>query len=413
MIRRWRPGQRTRVWLLGIIVLAAVAGLVATLHLHGTRRGLVRDDQPPIRDGTTAPPGRPAPTPVRTHPSETAQRADSRAEPRSPTPKSATDFDQLAPNEVESQRRALMGQALDNYRQYARYPPSSRPASEQVGEFEPRALKGSRRPLTQSGSRVIEQFQDVVYLAADESAVVAIRPAPDGGARPSRLEISDARLVAVREGTSERTKLNAPVKFNDRGLLPDPTANDGMWFAHLAPRSDELGDLRGDLFLETTVRQGNEEAEVSFHFVYTGAPPARFTGKVRDVLEDGSVAFYFGIDVFRAGHYILRGRVHDSRGKPVALLQFNDVLKTGSQEIRFVAFGRVLIDEKAVSRLVFQDVEGWRMLRGAYPDREVMHMWSGSYETAAYGRDLLSSDEWESPAKRRYMKGLERHLAGP
>ncbi len=52
--------------------------------------------------------------------------------------------------------------------------------------------------------------------------------------------------------------------------------------------------------------------------------PALFTGKVRDVIEDGSLSLYVGMQVAKPGRYVISARVDGADGKSFAYLRFID-----------------------------------------------------------------------------------------
>jgi hypothetical protein len=197
------------------------------------------------------------------------------------------------------------------------------------------------------------------------------------------------------------------VVFHDDGTSPDVAGDDGVLTAAVSPPDAALGAFTGDIRLSVTLHVGSEQGVVSFPFVYTGQPPARFTGAVREAVEDGSLAIYLGVQVSRPGRYVAVGRLYDSRGQPVAMLHFNDVVTVQVGELRLLAFGKLLLDEGASSPFTLQDVQGWRMTEQGSPDREMMEMWAGPYQTASYSAAAFSEQEWDSPTKQRRLQALQ------
>ena len=94
-----------------------------------------------------------------------------------------------------------------------------------------------------------------------------------------------------------------------------------------------------------------------------GPAPARFTGKVRDDIEDGSPAFHVGIEVKGEGPYRVYGRLYDAKGDPIALLDGSAVLATTDHDVKFVAFGKLLRDSAAPSPYSLRDLEAHRVIR--------------------------------------------------
>ena len=224
-----------------------------------------------------------------------------------------------------------------------------------------------------------------------------------------RLAVDRADLVRM-EGVPPQPSVSlAFVVLHDDGAPPDLAGDDGVLTAAVSPPDAALGAFTGDLRLIVAFHVGSDQGEVSFPFIYTGQPPARFTGVLRDVVEDGSLAIYLGVQVARPGRYVIVGRLYDSSGNPVAILHFNDFVGAQTSELRLLAFGKLLRDEGGASPFTVQDIQGWRMVEQGNPDREMMEMWAGPYRTASYPNVAFSDREWDSPTKQRRLQALQ-HL---
>jgi hypothetical protein len=156
---------------------------------------------------------------------------------------------------------------------------------------------------------------------------------------------------------------------------------------------------------------GGEEGEASFDLLYTPVPPAVFTGAFREALEDGSLAFHAGLEVQRAGRYVVTARVEDAAGRAFALLRESAVLAEGKTEVRLQLFGKVVLDEGATGPFRLRDVEGLRFDEGGHPDRETMAPLDGVVlTTRAYGARDFSAAAWESADKTRRVAALQREV---
>jgi hypothetical protein len=152
------------------------------------------------------------------------------------------------------------------------------------------------------------------------------------------------------------------------------------------------------------VRSGNAEGNAFFDILFTPSPPARFTGKVRDVVEHGSLHIYLGLQVRTAGRYVLAGRVDDEAGVPFAYVSFNEELKAGAQEVDFVVFGKLILDEAPALPLKLRDVEGFLLKEQGDPDRELLTTLQGYvHTTREYPNNVFSSEEWQSEERSRYI----------
>ena len=134
-------------------------------------------------------------------------------------------------------------------------------------------------------------------------------------------------------------------------------------------------------------------------------PPAVLTGKVREVVEQGSLSLYWGIEVRTAGRYVLAARVDDTNGRPLALLEWNDTLEAGAHEVRLQLFGKLLRDLQPAMPLRVRDLDGFLLKEDADPDREYLPMLTGYHHTtSSYPLATFATDEWQSEQRDRNLK---------
>ena len=254
----------------------------------------------------------------------------------------------------------------------------------------------------QPGKVQITQHQDRLYLMPGQNAVASFTAV--SGTTPSPINITRSELV--REGASGTpgTVLSS-VTFLDDGKPPDEIASDGTWTATVVTPNDGVAS---GLTLFLDLDSDGEKGTLSFPFIQTASPPGKFTQTARAALEAGSVAFYVGVSLQRAGLYEIIARLYDSNGAPVAYLRFLGQLTTDVTEVRMLAFGRLLLDEGAVPPLLLRDVEGHRMVLGQYPDREVMEEWPGGFKTEAYDIHSFSSADYVDPQKQSQLDALDK-----
>jgi hypothetical protein len=159
------------------------------------------------------------------------------------------------------------------------------------------------------------------------------------------------------------------------------------------------------------LRIGEERGQASFDLDYTPAPPAVFTGAVREALADGSLDLFVGMRVERGGRYIVRARVEDASGRRFAYLSESVVLSVRAHEIRFQVFGKVAVDAGAQAPFRLRDLEGFRLAEDTFPDREALPSLDGVvYTTRTYASGDLSPASWESEARSRRVELLARDV---
>ena len=204
-----------------------------------------------------------------------------------------------------------------------------------------------------------------------------------------------------------------PVEFNDSGRTGDEVAGDATWTASFQPSRQGFAMFEGTLRVEFRVRaSGSAEGGAFFDIVFTPAAPATFTGKVREVVEKGSLQLYVGLQVRKPGRYVMAGRVDDEAGIPFAYVEFNEELKAGAREVKFTVFGLLLHDKNPDFPLRLRDVEGFLLREQGDPDREVVKALYGPVHiTQQYPLDRFSPDEWTSEERQRYLDEYAKDVA--
>jgi hypothetical protein len=222
--------------------------------------------------------------------------------------------------------------------------------------------------------------------------------------KPASVNITRSELV--REG-----KAGAPgtvvgrVEWKDDGVPPDESAGDGSWTGVVVMPPDGVA---AGLTLSVDLESSGEKGTLAFQFVQTASPPGRFTKTARFAIEEGSVAFYVGIQIGTPGLYDIVARVYDSAGAPLVYCRSLSQLTTDVREVRLVAFGALLLDEGATPPLVLRDIEGHRLLKDAYPDRELIEEWSGNFKTSAFDMQKLSHEAYKDADTQRRLDVLDQ-----
>jgi hypothetical protein len=283
-----------------------------------------------------------------------------------------------------------------------RYPSMSQPLSTKTDQLLPhhvepviRMLGGVGDPSAPPGTPKapgkvkIQQNQDRIYLSPGQNAVASFQAMLlDGGPAPVTITRSDLTVEAQPDG-----------------VAPDEVGSDGTWTGNVVVPPD-TAPAGMNLFVDVT--SGDETGTLAFPFVETASAPGKFTQTARDGLEDGSVAFYVGVEIDRPGLYEIIARVYDSTGAPISYVRFLDTLTQASTEVRLAVFGGLLVDEGAVPPLVLRDVEGHRMVLNQYPDREMMDDWAANYTSAKYDISQFTTKPYIDPEKAAQMTALEK-----
>jgi hypothetical protein len=288
---------------------------------------------------------------------------------------------------------------LKQYVQSTRYPPSSRPLREHPDRIYPRAPVTRTLPLGSQGQPQevqIQLSQDRLNLVEDDSARLTVRCVDSlGAAVPCSVEGARAAAGASGPAAGSARLPPAPIEFADDGDAHSTV---------FQPAQQGFRGYSGPLRVTFTVRAGGETSSLFFDLLYTGDPPARFTGKVREAVEAGSLQLYVGITVQKPGRYVITGRVDDASDRPFAYLQFNDLLQAGPQEVKLTVFGKLIVDDAPQWPCKLRDLDGFLLFPDQDPDRQELAMLAGvAYKTQPHTPGEFSPDEWQSPERQRHI----------
>jgi len=302
-----------------------------------------------------------------------------------------------------------------SYRDSTRYPHTSRPIAEQPDQVYPNAAVIETHAMRQDGgasdpSVQIQTAQSRVYMAAGESVSFSLR-ALDSAGQVLPLVITRAVAQGITFKGS-RTAAQVALAFADDGAGADAAAGDSTFAAVLAPAQTGLAAFDGTIRTEVRYSVGGNAGAVLFDVIYSPQLPARWTGQVREAVEDGSLNFYLKAEVRQAGRYVVSGRVDDASGKPFALVAFNDELGAGPNDVRLTMFGKLMRDQEAALPLTLRDVDGYLLKENADPDRALMPRLEGKVFTGKpHPLTAFSDAEWQSEERSRYLAEFGKDLA--
>ena len=309
--------------------------------------------------------------------------------------------DPLAQQALWQKRLQRAQEVLDNYQRVTRYPYDSRPADEHADQMYPNQAvveeKRLYKPGNETGSELrLLTSQERIFVAGSESVLFTVAAIDASGARVA-LSITAAGIVDPPQGSTASTRKRLPVNFS-------PSA-DGLWSYRFSPSSQGFDNYTGLLRLEMSVEVERQQGFTYFDMYYTPAPPALWTGAIREVIENGSLNIYMKVSVRTAGRYVATGRFDDQSGKPFALAVFNQELLPGNQEILFRAYGKLIRDNNSPQPLRLRDVDGFLLLEDVTPDRALMPRLMGAVHTARqYPVDVFTDAEWQSEERDRYVR---------
>ena len=352
--------------------------------------------------------------------------APAAASARAPAPRGPQFFGTVGnaglplPDDRANRRRALVEnvQLADHtycsYRTSSQYPVGSRPMADNPDQNRPNDPVAAMNPMRLDGGGAdtnvqLQTAQSRVYMASGESVAFSLR-AVDAAGKTLPLVITRALAQGITyAGTRQTPQVSIP--FADDGTGADPVANDGAFAGVLAPAQTGLAAFNGTIRTEVRYNVGGKTGVVQFDVIYTPELPGTWAGAPRETMENGSLVFHLPLEVRIPGRYIVNGRVDDARGRPVALLTFNDVLGPGPNDVRLTMFGKLLRDQAPALPLTLRDVDGYLLKENTDPDRALLPRLQGKvFASTTRSPNGFSDAEWQSEERSRYLTEFGKDL---
>lgn len=332
----------------------------------------------------------------------------------SSTAKNLSDLSVSAQVTTKEQQRLALTQQLElvdhtlcNYRNATQYPNSSRPISEHPDQVYPNHPVEEQHAMRKEGGGtdpavLIQTTQSRVFMAAGEAVLFTIKALnKEGNILPMYVNRTLASGITFQ---GNRTTSQLAISVSDEGRNGDLVAGDGIFSGVLAPAQSGFASFAGTIRTELKYTVDGHAGVVLFDVIYSPETPATWTGAIRETLEGGSLNFYLKTNVHIPGRYVVSGRVDDAKGKPVALVTFNDLVAQGNSEIRLTVVGKLLRDQAAVFPLSLRDVDAYLLKEDTDPDRALMPRLEGvAHVTKNYALKNFSDAEWQSEERSRYL----------
>ncbi|MFC5549554.1 hypothetical protein [Massilia aerilata] len=294
-----------------------------------------------------------------------------------------------------------------SYRDGSQYPVGSRPMAENADQNTPNNPVTDMQPMRLQGGGVeasvqLQTSQSRVYMASNEAVAFSLR-AVNAAGQVQPLVITRAVSQGITYSGARQTP-QVSVPFADDGGGADPVPNDGAFAGVLAPAQTGLAGFNGTIRTQVSYNVNGKNGMVVFDVIYTPELPAVWTGQVREAVENGSLVFLLPAEVRMPGRYVISGRVDDARGRPFALLTFNDLLGPGPNVVKLTMFGKLMRDQEAALPLTLRDVDGYLLKENTDPDRALMPRLEGKVFTGKnHPLKGFSDAEWQSEERTRYL----------
>lgn len=323
---------------------------------------------------------------------------------------------------------------LEQYLEWAQYPPHSRPIGtlnvdlvEPFFVFEPpvEMVDDPKAPnASPNGYYCHFQPKTWVVIGPNSEMFITLECRDTSSNQRVPLKVNETRVFREWEGKRFST-LRA--SFNDDGKEGDEVAKDNIVTFKWKPTKNDWGQMT----LEADIIYGKEGKKATVTSTFFSSPNrvAEFTGNFRETIINGSLVVYSTIQVYKAGQYHLEANLKElSEGNFLAYATFDGQLKTGTQEVEFLFYGKILRDKGYDGPYIITDVRGYRVnlplnttwldqreselkqiqtVKTLEPDKEFVIPFKDEFKTKPYSIAQFTKKVWNSEDKTNRIKELK------
>jgi hypothetical protein len=320
---------------------------------------------------------------------------------------------------------------LEQYQEWAQYPPNSRPISSAnldivypfKLDIDALTLVDSPTDKTGNGYKCLLQPKTWAVIGQNNDMLIKLECRDSSY---SLTKVSVLNATVFKEFEDQKTPTHSP-DFNDDGRDGDEVAKDGIITFRWRPLKNDWGQMS----LETNITYGtNKKAKLTTSFFSSPNKPAEFSNSFRESINsNGSLVIYATINVYRAGNYHLEANLKEAKeGNYLAFATYDGQLKQGTNEVEFLFFGKILRDKGYDGPYILTNARGHRVnlpidpawydqgeeglkkiqaAKTTEPDKELVIPFTEEFKTKAYTASQFSKKPWESEDKTRRIKELE------
>lgn len=319
---------------------------------------------------------------------------------------------------------------LEQYEEWAQYPPYSRPMSILNHDLAfPFIIENSPDyqldEKTKDANGYVCLFQPKTWAVVGNKDVMYVTLECRDKAR-NKVKISIDSHQVFREWEGQRYG-TVSADVNDNGSDGDQVRGDNVYTFSWKPTKADWGQM--SLVANITYGPESLKTTVTASFFSSPTSSAEFSGVFSDTLQDGSLIVRAVVNVFRKGKYHLEANLKDEKnGEYIAYAIYDGDLKSGSNEVEFIFFGKILRDKDLDGPYLAtsfrghrvnlpidpewynQGEEGLRKLQAAKttePDRELAYPYKDEYKTKFYKVESFSTAAWDSQDKQERIRQLK------
>lgn len=309
--------------------------------------------------------------------------------------------------------------ALTIYKEWAKYPPNSRPI--QPGQWhiiEPHMTHSAAKPLISkknkahaSGFECTLQPQQHTFTEGTPVSVTLLCSTSEGDSDTPQIVDVELKSLSMSIITPAGTTAIAA----DRIKFSDPHGN-RLYLFSLIPTSKDWGEVIMEIKITIPADTSQEEYQLATSFKISPVAPAQFTGQFSDHLENGSLIVDVEVNVDKPGRFIIAGNLN-VQDEPIAHATEDLYLEQGVHRVPLLFFGKILREFGMPSgTYTLTNVRGHRLnlasrlIDQKEPEIEGIPQFTDEFRTAPYELNQFSDAEWDSPEKQLRIKDLEQAM---
>ncbi|XDD43500.1 hypothetical protein AB3N58_03885 [Leptospira sp. WS60.C2] len=319
---------------------------------------------------------------------------------------------------------------LEKYLEWAEYPPFSRPMSilnhdlafPFIIETSPDYTIDAK---TNEPTGYVCLFQPKTWAVIGNKDMMYVTLECRDKAR-NRVKVSIDSHQVFKEWEGQRFGV-VSASVNDSGTDGDQTRGDNIHTFSWKPQKGDWGQM--SLVAEITYGPENLKTTLTSSFFSSPSIPAEFNGVFSDSLQDGSLIVRAVVNVYKKGKYHLEANLKDEKnGEYIAYAVYDGDLVSGSNEVEFTFFGKILRDKDLDGPYIAtsfrghrvnlpidpdwfnQGAEGLRKIQAAKttePDRELVVPYKDEYKTRYYKVESFSNAAWDSADKQNRIRQIK------
>jgi hypothetical protein len=294
---------------------------------------------------------------------------------------------EMAPMGVLPEVGSLSVKTAADYRQRARFPRASQPIEDGVDPI------ARDREVTRGKSAGPEGTDPTLVVWPERTGFEAPNPIVLHAYLVRGERKVDPKALRGEIRTQQGGVL-AALDFHDDGSGGDPTANDLVYTAIVAPGAERAVDFKGAQLVEVHAEIANGEQRIATTGFLYSIPLAHLTGRYRDEIVDGSLVVSAEVDVHAAGRFHLEATLAEADGTPLGWAQTAQVLDAGTAWMPLTFWGLMFRDRGASGPYVLAAAA--LSTTGEMPNQKNDVVWN-AYRTQPYDVTAFSERAFDDP----------------